>query len=385
MLLPLIRTGIETIVLRPDADGFAQLCEIFSQRQGLERLHWFAAETGDRGFGAAAVEAARRGLDWRAAFAAQAEVLVHADRPLSETERTALFAALESTTGVAAIAMPMPGSCRAPILVSDDAEPPTDGPLDPGDYRALRSLHHKTDGDNWTRCANWDVASTAPPAASAVARWYGVTVVGNRVTTLALPSTNLRGQLPSALGNLICLSELQLGGNQLRGNIPATLGKLSRLTELDLSGNTFSGAIPAALGGLRRLLHLSLSVNKLSGTIPAALGRMSNLRSLYLCGNRLVGPIPSELGQLSHLQNLYLNGNALSGAIPAALGDLSQLEYLSLASNRLDGTIPAALGQLSSLQSLYLHGNRLSGLAPPQLDRLPCLHEVSLDGSASCT
>ncbi len=87
---------------------------------------------------------------------------------------------------------------------------------------------------------------------TAINSWTGVTLSGTpqRVTGLALPSSNLNGTIPAGPGRLHGLTSLDLSGNALTGSIPAVLGDLPGLATLRLSGNSLSGCIPVALRDL---------------------------------------------------------------------------------------------------------------------------------------
>ena len=188
------------------------------------------------------------------------------------------------------------------------------------DRAALEALYHATDGDDWTNNNNW--LSSRP-----LGEWYGVRTDGEgRVVLLYLSENDLRGEIPSALGDLSNLEWLDLSFNELSGEIPSALGNLSNLERLILRSNELSGEIPSALGDLSNLEWLDLSSNELSGEIPSALGNLSNLERLNLRFNELSGEIPPALGNLSNLERLILSDNHLSGEIPSALGNLSNLE-----------------------------------------------------------
>ena len=213
---------------------------------------------------------------------------------------------------------------------------------------------------------------------TAMASWDGVTVSGGRVTRVVLNSVNLRGTIPSKLGDLSSLTYLSLGDNSLTGTIPSKLGDLSSLTYLYLSDNSLTGTIPSELGNLSSLTSLSLSDNSLTGAIPSELGDLSRLTHLLLADNLLTGAIPVELGDLSSLTHLSLGNNSLTGTIPSKLGDLSSLTYLYLSRNSLTGTIPSKLGDLSNLTHLLLGNNLLTGAIPVELGDLSSLTHLYL-------
>lgn len=134
------------------------------------------------------------------------------------------------------------------------------------DREALVALYNATGGANWRDSANW--LSDAP-----LDDWYGVkTDSDGRVVEISLWANNLRGQIPSDLGNLARLERLNLFMNRLNGEIPSELGMLSNLEELILMGNQLTGQIPSELGGLLNMRKLLLSaVNQFTGCIPSAL------------------------------------------------------------------------------------------------------------------
>ncbi|NEP78165.1 MAG: DUF4347 domain-containing protein [Okeania sp. SIO3B3] len=256
--------------------------------------------------------------------------------------------------------------------------------LNADDYAALKALYEGTDGANWnnnTGWSGWDFSSSTPPDASVVNDWYGVTVVGDRVTILNLSSNQLTGEIPEQLGNLSSLQTLLLYSNQLSGEIPSELGNLSNLQRLELYSNQLTGEIPEQLGNLSNLQRLELYNNQLTGEIPEQLGNLSNLQDLILFNNQLTGEIPEQLVNLSSLQRLILHNNQLTGEIPEQLGNLSNLQRLILHNNQLTGEIPEQLGNLSNLQDLILFNNQLTGEIPEQLGNLSNLQRLLLDNN----
>ena len=222
------------------------------------------------------------------------------------------------------------------------------------DCETLLTIRNALSG---TATLNWSLDTP-------ISSWDGVTVGGTprRVTRLVLERRGLTGELPTELGLLTGLEELNVSlSSQLTGLIPAELGDLVNLRTLHLRYNRLTGPIPPELGGLSKLTDLQLHGNALNGPIPPELGNLSELVNLYLGVNYLTGPIPVELSRLAQLEDLWLSLNRLSGPIPPELGMLQALRNLELDENRLSGGVPWELGSISSLSTLRLSGNSLEG------------------------
>lgn len=290
---------------------------------------------------------------------------------------------------------------------------------------ALIALYNAADGRYWTGRDNW--LTSAPLSA-----WQGVTTNDlGQVTGLDLEDNNLRGTLPSRLGDLRSLSVLNLSSNdRLSGPLPASLAGLG-LTVLKLGGTGLCApsdrayqAWLATVGDIRvvncsaavtpdratlttlygetggaywkeasnwlseaplrdwhgvetdaegRVTSIDLQYNNLRGRVPAELARMDRLESLRLAGNGLTGPIPPELARLDRLATLDLSLNLLTGPLPPELGRLAALTLLDLSANGLIGTVPPGLGRLDRLAVLDLRLNRLHGPLPPELGNLRSL------------
>ena len=240
------------------------------------------------------------------------------------------------------------------------------------DRDVLAYLYRTTDGPNWVSSDNW--LTDAP-----LGEWYGVkTDASGRVVSVDLLENELTGPIPTELGRLANLTELNLFRNELTGSIPPELGNLTNLMWLDLRQNELTGPIPPELSNLANLTDLSLGGNALTGPIPPALGNLANLTRLILRWNELTGPIPPELGRLANLMELNLVVNELTGPIPPALGNLANLTRLNFYGNELTGPIPPELGRLANLTELNLGWNALTGPIPPELGRLANLTELNL-------
>ena len=273
----------------------------------------------------------------------------------------------DALNGAATIEHTASGGGYAGVTVSSVTATEADNDKDADAERAaLVAIYEATDGDNWTENMNWK--SQEP-----VGDWYGVTVENGVVTGLDLEFNNLRGVLPSEIGDLTSLEELRLNGNNLTGAIPSAIGNLTSLQGLSLSANSLSGAIPSAIGNLTNLRQLFLSSNSLSGAIPSEIENLTRLEDLWLDGNNLTGAIPSAIGNLISLEELRFDRNNLTGAIPSEIGNLTRLERLYLSSNSLSGAIPSEIGNLTRLDELWLNTNQLSGAIPSEIGNLTSL------------
>ena len=100
----------------------------------------------------------------------------------------------------------------------------TEAQVNVKDSLALVDLYNSTNGPGWYNHNNW---LTGP-----VKNWYGIYLTndGKRVYWIRLYYNNLTGTIPSSLGDLSSLNNIDLHGNQLSGGIPPELGNLSNLT-----------------------------------------------------------------------------------------------------------------------------------------------------------
>jgi len=324
-----------------------------------------------------------------------------------------------------------------------------------GERAALIALYNATGGEKWKVKDNW-----LGPAGTE-GTWSGVTVADGHVVELNLADNSLFGSLPEEIGDLPELRLLDLHGsvvlypmppigmpittNSLEGPLPPAIGKLKRLRtlnlrlsrmggpipseigllsnliELDITGNAFSSlplelenltslgklrlsgnpitslaplqglteleeleisslrlaALPDWIGSLTKLQSLNVSYNWIS-QLPPGLAGLTNLRILDLSHNALQ-TLPVWIGNLAALEDLRLVGTGLT-ALPDAIGNLVKLQYLDLSNNQLT-SLPASFSHLSILRVLHLYHNRLTG-TPSALASLQSLEDLNL---ASCS
>jgi hypothetical protein len=121
--------------------------------------------------------------------------------------------------------------------------------------------------------------------------WFGVTCSpsNKRVVVLNLEAQRLAGYITPSMGNLTCLTGINLGNNSIYGEIPQEMGSLRRLQHLKLSFNSFGGNLPTNLSHCTQLRVLHVGYNKLVGQIPEQFSSLSKLVYLNLGKNNLTG------------------------------------------------------------------------------------------------
>lgn len=254
-------------------------------------------------------------------------------------------------------------------------------------YTALRDIYLDTDGDHWTTNTGWPseadfIANPIPLALTDMSTWYGVTLnTAGCISELILGGNNLKGTIPSSIGDLGELKKLSLRQNLISGTIPISIGNLTMLENLWFDYNQLVGSIPTSIGNLSLLKTIDLDFNNLTGSIPPSIGNLMNLTHLAFDSNQLSGPIPASMGTLLNLEYLFLKYNTLDGIIPPNLGDLSELKILSIHDNNLSGSIPPELGDLSNLNNFMLDDNQLTGEIPPELINLTSIVNIRLSGN----
>ena len=291
----------------------------------------------------------------------------------------------------------------------------SEGPFcNQADREALEVLFETAGGNGWTRSEGW----LATPV---LEEWHGVRADSHgRVEALDLTRNGLEGELTPAMGNLVRMTRLRLGGNALSGRLPFSLAELSLVelhydhTELcaptDEAFREWLSAIASHQGtgldclsvrGVLKTLYEATDgpnwVNSEGWLSDAPLdewygvdidgfgrvvglnlqGRWDRERREWI-PHGLQGSIPAELASLTNLRYLQLNHNALAGSIPTELGSLSSLESLGVDNNSLTGPIPTELGSLAALRYLSLGGNELTGVIPSELGGLSSLENLSV-------
>ncbi|EXB37635.1 Receptor-like protein 12 [Morus notabilis] len=170
--------------------------------------------------------------------------------------------------------------------------------------------------------------------------------------------------LRSLVQNLTSLEWLRLSSVHIPSTVHDFLANFTSLKAIILQNCGLYGEFPNNIFHLPNLKILALGWNKdLTGYLPEFHQR-SPLEGLVLSETSFSGCIPPSIEKLESLEGLYLRGCNFSRPLPSSLGKLSKLIDLDLRANHLGGPIPSWLGNLSQLVRLYLDNNNLDGYIP---------------------
>lgn len=78
---------------------------------------------------------------------------------------------------------------------------------------------------------------------------------------------------------------------------------------VDLAGVSLQSTIPTEIGAVRGVTELDLHSTGVHGSIPTELGRLTQVTFLYLYANALVGTIPTEIAGLQALKRMRVGSN----------------------------------------------------------------------------
>ena len=130
-----------------------------------------------------------------------------------------------------------------------------------------------------------------------------------------LATCNWEGVTCNDLGYVTAI-ELEGGDVVINGHIPSEIGYLTSLKTLRLNGEgrveeKLVGSIPTEIGRLRHLEELDLGDHEIGGILPNELLELDSLQKLELYSNRLEGNLSSNvtllesLGKMQHVLNVF--------------------------------------------------------------------------------
>lgn len=196
------------------------------------------------------------------------------------------------------------------------------------------------------------------------------------LSMLALQGTAIR-KLPSSLGCLDGLKNLNLKDCKSLVCIPDTIHGLNSLVTLDISGCSKLCRLPDGLKEIKSLEEL-LADDTAIDELPSSIFYLDKLKVLSFSGCK---------GPLTKSTNWFLPFNWMFGSQPDSTGFRLPTSVLSLPSlrninlsycNLSDESIPDYFRHLSSLNSLDLTGNNFVSI-PSAISKLPRLGFLTLN------
>ncbi|KAG8053365.1 hypothetical protein GUJ93_ZPchr0001g30379 [Zizania palustris] len=179
---------------------------------------------------------------------------------------------------------------------------------------------------------------------------------GNSLETLNLAWTNLSYHMPSSFVNLKSLKSLCISTATSK-ELPSLIGELPSLTELQLFGS-YSGwekPVLSWVGNLMQLTDLTLDQYDFSQLAPSWIGNLTNLARLEIWNSNMSMPIPNQIGNLAKLTSLEFLGSDFFGQqIPLWIGNLTKLTSLRIFECGFSGSIPSTIGNLTQLEELQI-------------------------------
>ncbi|TYG47455.1 hypothetical protein ES288_D11G339700v1 [Gossypium darwinii] len=224
-----------------------------------------------------------------------------------------------------------------------------------------------------------------------------------RLYQLDLSGTALN-ELPSSIGNLIGLKELNMNNCKNFVCLPDSFCKLKslkrfylkgcsrleifseimetmkRLYELDLCGTALK-ELPSSIANLIGLKYLKMNNCESLVCLPDSFYKLKSLQRFYLKGCSRLEIFPEIMETMKRLYQLDLSGTALN-ELPSSIGNLIGLKELNMNNCKNFVCLPDSFCKLKSLKRFYLKGCSRLEIFPEIMDTMKRLYELDLSGTA---
>ena len=234
-------------------------------------------------------------------------------------------------------------------------------------YSALEDFYLSLNGSkwSWTNVSNaWNFSSAEDPCLD---EWEGVSCQACNVTGISLINTNLQGQIPYSLSNLVLLQSLDLSYNYISGKVPEIFSQMFNLSKLAIEGNLLTSTLPTSINNLSSLLQINFRDNEMIGPLHTKISSLG-LKSYLVDRNMLTGTIPTNaFSPLNQLEYFSLWRNKLTGTVSASLANMKSCQYFAIDENPFVGTLPSELGDIPALVEFWVNDCDLVGTLPKGL------------------
>ncbi|XP_057990218.1 disease resistance protein TAO1-like [Hevea brasiliensis] len=131
----------------------------------------------------------------------------------------------------------------------------------------------------------------------------------------------------------------------------------SKLIQLRNGGDkcTALESLPSSIGNLKRLEELDLVECSRLVTIPSSIGELKCLEELHLAECSRLVTIPSSIGELKCLEKLFLRNCSNLASLPESIKQLSKLKLLNLESCERLKSLPGLPSCLKLLKAIDCH------------------------------
>ena len=103
------------------------------------------------------------------------------------------------------------------------------------------------------------------------------------------------------------LTEFRLVSNSFDSKFPSKILKLYRLNNIYLLHNpVISGNVPSGIGKMNFLMEIELYFTSLYGNIPSEFGLIKDLCYIGIDETHIHGPIPDKMGNMHQIKYLYI-------------------------------------------------------------------------------
>ncbi|KAG0600427.1 hypothetical protein M758_11G033300 [Ceratodon purpureus] len=184
--------------------------------------------------------------------------------------------------------------------------------------------------------------------------------------------------LPTSIGNLSLLTELDLSYCTRLKSLPNSIGGLSLITELNLTCCKGLKSLPEGIGGLHKLQVLKLWGCESLESLPTSIGSLSMITKLNLTRCKGLKSLPESIGGLHKLQVLKLHECESLESLPTSIGSLSMITELDLSHCKGLKSLPESIGGLHKLQVLKLHVCESLESLPTSIGSLSMITELDL-------
>lgn len=214
------------------------------------------------------------------------------------------------------------------------------------DSLALVALYNSTGGGSWTNKTNW--------LSGNINTWFGVTMTAQSITSLALPSNGLTGDVADQLSDIVPLQTINLSGNAIT-SIP-DFSENDEITSLNVSNNKLTFAS----------LEQNAGVAGLNYSTQADFGITSTEE--FPVGSAVV--VQADAGGANSIYQWNRNGQPVAGATNkvyniAAIGRSNMGDYVADITNpALPGLILHSIAQ-RKLATAEVSGKLFIGATTP--------------------